>query len=217
MNRNTQQGEGRKIRDLFLTFLKIGAFTFGGGYAMIPLIKEEVVTHHKWVEEKDILDITAIAESTPGPIAINAATFIGYKVDGFAGAFASTVGVALPSFVIIFALSFVLAQFEHLRIVKYAFAGIRVGVLALIINACVSMYKQCSHDLLSYALMAMAFGLVAFAKVSVLYVILISAVIGLTVTMLQGSRVRERHTMDDARDGSVHDAADDLTGGQKHD
>ena len=87
---------------LFLTFLKIGAFTFGGGYAMIPLISREAVENHKWIEDKDILDIVAIAESTPGPIAVNAATFVGYRVGGVLGAFCATLGVVLPSFVIIY-------------------------------------------------------------------------------------------------------------------
>ena len=100
-----------KTLSLFLTFLKIGLFTFGGGYAMIPLIQRETVNHKKWISDKDILDIVAIAESTPGPIAINAATFIGYRVGGFFGAMAATVGVVLPSFTIIAAISYVLAAF----------------------------------------------------------------------------------------------------------
>ena len=96
------------IRALFLTFLKIGAFTFGGGYAMIPLIQKEVVERRKWMTDGDILDIIAIAESTPGPIAINAATFVGYKTAGFWGAVCCTTGVVLPSFLMIAAISLVL-------------------------------------------------------------------------------------------------------------
>ena len=92
------------VFQLFLTFLKIGAFTFGGGYAMIPLIEREVCTNKKWLESKDILEVVAIAETTPGPIAINAATFVGYKKAGFIGALAATLGVVLPSFFIISAL-----------------------------------------------------------------------------------------------------------------
>ena len=97
---------------LFGTFFKIGAFTFGGGYAMIPLIQREVVEKRHWIEQSDILDIVAIAESTPGPIAINTATFVGYRTGGFLGAACATLGVVLPSFAVIFALSFVLRQFQ---------------------------------------------------------------------------------------------------------
>ena len=124
---------------LFLKFLKIGAFTFGGGYAMIPLIRREIALREGWIEDKDILDILAVSESTPGPIAVNTATFVGYRLAGPWGAAAATVGVVLPSFVIIFALSFVLRQFEELPAVRYAFWGIRVAVVALVCSALVSM------------------------------------------------------------------------------
>ena len=93
----------KELWSIFLTFMKIGAFTFGGGYAMIPLIQKEAVENHKWVTDEDILNVVAIAESTPGPIAINAATFVGYQVAGFTGAVVATLGVVLPSFLIIFA------------------------------------------------------------------------------------------------------------------
>ena len=118
-----------KARQLFGTFSKIGAFTFGGGYAMIPLIQREVTERRRWLEDRDILDIVAIAESTPGPIAINTATFVGYQVCGTLGAFCATLGVVLPSFLVIYAVSFVLRQFSDLAVVQYAFNGIRAGVL----------------------------------------------------------------------------------------
>ena len=124
---------------LFLKFLKIGAFTFGGGYAMIPLIRREIALREGWIEDKDILDILAVSESTPGPIAVNTATFVGYRLAGPWGAAAATVGVVLPSFVIIFVLSFVLRQFEELPAVRYAFWGIRVAVVALVCSALVSI------------------------------------------------------------------------------
>ncbi len=170
--------KNRKVWELFVTFLKIGAFTFGGGYAMIPLIKEEVVTRKHWISEEDVLDVVAIAESTPGPIAINSATFVGYKTAGFWGSFAATLGVSLPSFVIIYIISFVLRQFESLAAVKYAFTGVRASVLALIVNALYSMYRSCPKGPVSYLLMAFAFAMVAFVNMNVLYVILICAGIG---------------------------------------
>ena len=168
----------RKYLDLFLTFLKIGAFTFGGGYAMIPLIQRETVDNHGWITNEDVLEIVAIAESTPGPVAINSATFVGHKIGGFFGAASATAGVILPSFVIIYVISFVLWQFEELKAVQYAFAGIRAGVLALIIQALVSMYRQYPKDQAAYLIMAGAFAAVALFGVNVLLVIVCCALAG---------------------------------------
>lgn len=167
--------EINKLTSLFLTFLKIGAFTFGGGYAMIPLIQKKIVEKKKWMSNDDILEIGTIAESTPGPIAINAATFVGYKTAGFAGALLSTIGVVLPSFIIIIAISFVLSQFENLQLIKYAFFGIRAGVLALIVKALHSMYVQCKKDLPAYIIMTVSFILVTFLNINVLVVIICCA------------------------------------------
>ena len=105
-----------KLWRIFLSFFKIGAFTFGGGYAMIPLIQKEAVETRKWVTDEDILEIVAIAESTPGPIAINAATFVGYRASGVIGAVFATMGVVLPSFAIIFAISYVLQEFQDIQV-----------------------------------------------------------------------------------------------------
>jgi len=177
-----------KMRQVFFTFLKIGAFTFGGGYAMIPLIQRETVERHGWISDGDILEIVAIAESTPGPIAINAATFVGYRVCGFWGALAATFGVVLPSFVVITAISYALEAFESLRAVKYAFYGVRAGVLALILRALWSMYRQCPKKAVSLAIMAAAFVLVAVVKVNVLWVIVGCAAVGLTASLLGSGR-----------------------------
>lgn len=164
---------------LFETFFKIGAFTFGGGYAMIPLIQREVVEKRRWMEQGDILDIVAIAESTPGPIAINTATFVGYRVGGFAGAGCATLGVVLPSFVIIFVLSFVLRQFQEIQAVQYASWGIRAGVLALLVKALLSMYRQCSKGGFAWMVMALAFLLAASSGIGVIYVLMGCAAAGL--------------------------------------
>ena len=176
---------------LFLTFAKIGAFTFGGGYAMIPLIQKETVEKQKWISDDDILDIVAIAESTPGPIAINAATFVGHKVCGFWGSFAATLGIVLPSFLIIYTISFVLRQFSELRIVKYAFNGIRAGVLALILKALVSMYKQFKKSLFAYIVAAAAFLAVAFLNINVILVILACALAGLVSSFVSERRANK--------------------------
>lgn len=180
--------EKAKLRELLWTFLKIGTFTFGGGYAMIPLIQKEVAEKNNWISDEDILEIIAIAESTPGPIAINAATFVGYRAAGFWGAFLATLGVTLPSFLIILAVSFVLRQFQELKAVQYAFNGIRAGVLALIARALLSMYKQCPKSAVSYVVMALAFVCVAFLNVNVLSVIAGCACIGLAASLLAERR-----------------------------
>lgn len=168
----------QNTQELFRTFFKIGAFTFGGGYAMIELIKQETVAKHHWITEEDILDVVAIAESTPGPIAINAATFIGYKIDGIKGSLAATAGVVLPSFLIIYAISFILRQFENFAGMRYAFFGIRAAVLALIVQALLSMYHACPKGKMEYILMAGAFTAVALFDCSVLAVIACAAIIG---------------------------------------
>lgn len=177
---DNENRERNHIIELFLVFLKIGAFTFGGGYAMIPLIRREVVENKKWLQEADMMDIIAVSESTPGPFAINSATFVGYQVGGFLGALMATLGVTLPSFVIILAISFVLKQFESLKIVKYAFQGIRAGVLVLILSACYSMFRQCPRNVFNYVIMLLAFVLVGFLGINAILVLIICALLGLS-------------------------------------
>ena len=180
----------QKTLSLFLTFMKIGLFTFGGGYAMIPLIQRETVENKKWIGDDDILEIVAIAESTPGPIAINAATFIGCRVGGFSGALAATVGVVLPSFAIITAISFVLAAFQDVLWIRYAFNGIRAGVLALIVKALWSMYRQSPKGIFAYLIMLGAFAAAAFLPVNVVFVILFCAAAGIVQALIIGRRDR---------------------------
>jgi chromate transporter len=183
--------KSKRYLPLFLTFLRIGAFTFGGGYAMIPLISREVVEKHKWISDDDILDIIAIAESTPGPIAINSATFVGYKTAGIFGAFLATLGVVLPSFCIILAISFVLRQFSSLKAVKYAFYGIRAGVLALLVKAWWTMYKKTPKGIVSYAIAVLSFLIVAIFDINVLYVLIGCAVVGLISSLVASRRVKK--------------------------
>ena len=180
----------KKLWQIFVTFFKIGAFTFGGGYAMIPLIQREAVDHRKWVTEDDILDIVAIAESTPGPIAINSATFVGYRAAGVLGSAAATFGVVLPSFVIILALSFVLQQFQEVRAVQYAFRGIQAGVLALLFKALWTMYKKAPKGWAAYVVMAGSFLATAVLNINVLFVIIGCAVFGLVTAMLAERRMK---------------------------
>jgi chromate transporter len=127
---------------LMLTMLKIGLFTFGGGYAMLALLENEFVSKQKWMEKDEFLDMAAIAESTPGPIAINAATYIGYKQFGILGSVFATLGICLPSFLIIYLISLFFDAFLSLTYVQYAFRGIQVCVIYLILNAGIKMFKQ---------------------------------------------------------------------------
>lgn len=163
---------------LFQTFFMIGAFTFGGGYAMVPLISHAVVEERKWIKEEDMLDVVSIAESTPGPIAINSATFIGYQVAGTLGSFFATLGVVLPSFLIILLISTILRQFQNNVWIGYAFYGIRAGVLALLISAVWNFYKVCPKGVLEYGIMLFTFLGSLFFDFSVIYLLIVCMVLG---------------------------------------
>ncbi len=186
---SNKDSRARRIWELFLTFMKIGGFTFGGGYAMIPLIQRETVEVKGWITDEDILEIIAIAESTPGPIAINSATFVGYRTAGVLGSAAATLGVVLPSFVIISLISFVLTQFQELKAVQYAFFGIRAGVLALIVKAFLTMYKKCPKGMLSYIIWVFAFACSALLGVNVMIAIGASALLGIITTLVNKRRL----------------------------
>ncbi len=185
------KGKYQQLGRIFLSFLKIGAFTFGGGYAMIPLIQKEAVEKRKWITDDDILEIIAIAESTPGPIAINSATFVGYRACGFLGSACATLGVVLPSFAIILAISYVLREFQELAAVQYAFQGIRAGVLALLFKALWSMYSKSPKGWAAYVIMAGAFLLTAILNVNVLFVLIGCALFGLLTATMAERRMKK--------------------------
>ena len=183
----------RKEWTLFLPFLKIGAFTFGGGYAMIALLENEFVERKKWIEKDDFLNMVAIAESTPGPVAINSATYIGYKIAGLFGAAAATVAVCIPSFTVIFCISLFFDQFLSLTWVSRAFRGIQVCVIYLISFAGLKMLKSIERNafntviLLSViaAMLACTVFAVSFSSV---YYILICGTAGLAIFFLKKVR-----------------------------
>ncbi|MBI9009533.1 MAG: chromate transporter [Tenericutes bacterium] len=164
---------------LFITFFKIGLFTFGGGYAMIPLIHFYAVDKFKWLGEEEFIDIIAIAESTPGPIAINSATYIGYKKYGVKGSIAATLGVVLPSLIIIILISAFLMQFKENVWVEYAFLGIRIAVSVLILNAGIRIYRKTDKDWLSYILLLFGLIVVSFDIIPIVLVILIGGIVGI--------------------------------------
>lgn len=174
------------IWEIFISLFKIGLFTFGGGYAMIALLENEYVTKRKWLEKEEFLDLVVIAESTPGPIAINASTYIGYKTAGLIGAIAGTVGMCLPSFIIIYIISLFLDSFLEISLIASAFRGIQVCVVYLILSAGVKMLKGMKRNALNISIVsAVIICMVLFALLSVnfssIFYILISASVGLAV------------------------------------
>ena len=182
---------------LFLTMLKIGLFTFGGGYAMIALLENEFVEKKKWLEKDEFLDVAAIAESTPGPIAINAATYIGYKNSGMIGSMIATLGICIPSFVIIYAISLFFDAFLSLTLVAYAFKGIQICVVYLILTAGLKMLKQMKKTtfnmiIISITLICMIVFSLFAVKFSTIFHILISGVCGIAVYLLGKIRKEEK-------------------------
>ena len=141
---------------LFITFLKIGLFTFGGGYAMLGLIQDEVVDKRHWISTDDFFEIVVIAESTPGPIAVNMATYIGYKVNKFFGAVFATIGLAIPSLIIIFVISIFYNEFLQFTVVQKAFSGIKVGVMVILITTVFKLAKQIKHNCYFYITFTLA-------------------------------------------------------------
>lgn len=167
-----------KYLKLFFEFFKIGLFTFGGGLSMIPFIQKSVVEKNKWMSEDEMIDMLAISESTPGPIAINCATFVGYRVGKIRGAILSTLGVVLPSFIIILIISLFYEKFIEVKIIKWAFLGIKAGVAALILNAGLKILKKTEHNLFSFAIMLLAIEIALFTSIHTVFVIIFGLVVG---------------------------------------
>ncbi|MBQ3064543.1 MAG: chromate transporter [Clostridia bacterium] len=184
------------VLTLFLTMLKIGAFTFGGGFAMLALLDRELVDKHGFLTHDEFMDLVVIAESTPGPVAINAATYVGYRVGGVIGALFSTLGVVLPSFSIIFLISLFFDTFLSLTLVAAAFRGIRAAVVLLILGAGVKMFRKMKKNAFSLSVMGvtlavmLTFGLFAVSFSSIFY-ILISAVLGISVYLIGSLKKKE--------------------------
>ena len=178
----------KNLLTLFLTFFKVGAFTFGGGYGMIALLEAELVGKKSWIDEDEFLDIVAIAESTPGPIAVNAATYIGSKIAGLAGSAVATLAICMPSFFIIYVISLFLDRFLGLEYVRYAFEGIRVGVVFLIFSA----GKKNAFNIAVAVTVAVAMIMVSLFSVSFssIFYILICGALGVAVYLI--GRCRER-------------------------
>ena len=179
--------------DLFMTFAKIGLFTFGGGYAMIAMIENNCVERKQWITHDEMMNIAVIAESTPGPIAINCATFTGYKKAGFLGALAATLGIIVPSFSIIYLISMFLDNFLELTLVANAFKGIKVAVGILILDAAVTMIKKMHKKKLPRVIMLCSCAIMLCINIfawnfSSISLMLIAAAVSLTVFLLNNKQ-----------------------------
>lgn len=189
MKHNTPAQEAKSLGTLFFTFFKIGLFTFGGGYAMIALLEEEFIQRRRWLDKDEFLDMTAIAESTPGPVAINSATYLGYKLAKVPGAATATVAVCLPSFLIIYAISLFFEQFTQLTVIANAFKGIQVCVIYLIFSAGVRMLKALDKSpfatcVLAAVMLVMVGLSLAGVSVSSILLILLSGAAGVAAWLI---------------------------------
>jgi len=184
------------IIELFLTFAKIGLFTFGGGYAMLSIIENICVEKKNWITHDEMMNITVIAESTPGPVAINCATFVGYKKGKLLGAIFATIGVALPSFIIIFAISMFLEGFLEITWIAHAFLGIKIAVGILILDAAIKMIKKMQKKPLQIGILLASFAVIMLVNVLKLHVssimiMLLAAVVSVAFFLLNKGKRKE--------------------------
>ena len=171
----------RELLEMFVIFARIGGFTFGGGYAMLPMLEKEIVNNKHWATEEELMDYYAIGQCTPGIIAINTATFIGYKVKGVPGAIAATLGVIAPSLVIITVIAAFISNFMELTFVNSAFAGIRACVCVLILNAVVKLAKKALVDKAAVALFVIVLGLALFTDISPAILVVLAGAAGILI------------------------------------
>ena len=178
----------KELLTLFLTFAKVGVMTFGGGYAMLPILQREVVENKGWATDEELTDYFAIGQCTPGVIAVNTATFVGQKRRGILGGIVATLGVVFPSLVIIASLAGVITTFSHLAWVQHAFAGIRVCVCVLIFNAVLKLWKGAVKDVWGLVIFLVILALSVFTKLSPIIYVLAAAVAGLLIKNLGAKR-----------------------------
>ena len=167
---------------LFLAFARVGVMTFGGGYAMIPILEREIVDRHGWASSEELMDYYAVGQCTPGIIAVNTATFVGYSVAGVSGGIMATLGVVFPSLIIITVIAGVLTNFADLPIVRSAFAAIRVCVCILILNAVIKLWKKAVTDKAAVILFLLVFILSVFLDISPIVFVLLCAIAGILLT-----------------------------------
>ncbi|MDO4594747.1 MAG: chromate transporter [Tissierellia bacterium] len=167
------------LLELYITFFKIGLFSFGGGYAMLPLLERELVDGRKWVSKEEIYDYYAIGQATPGIISVNTSTFCGYKMKGVLGAFFASLGMISPSIIIIIIIANFLKGYQNLEIVKHAFTGIRIAVCALVLNTVIKMAKNTIKDKTSLIIMLFTFVTIAFFSISPAIIVIAIGIFGI--------------------------------------
>ncbi len=179
----SRKADGVSLWALFWTFFRIGAFTIGGGYVMVPLIQRDVVDKNGWMSSEDFVDALAIVQAAPGPLAVNTAVYVGYVVRSYAGALVSMAGCILPSILVILAVAQVFSQIGSIKIVEAAFSGIRPAVVVLILSAVINIGKPIIKSRPELALSAAAFALVAFAGLSPAVAVFAAALVGVLFRM----------------------------------
>ena len=182
----------KELIELFLAFARIGGLTFGGGYAMLPMLQREAVEKKGWVTEEELMDYYAVGQCIPGVIAVNTAVFIGTKAKGLPGAIAASLGVISPSLVIIVAIAAFIQSFSEMEIVQNAFAGIRIGVCVLILSAVLKLFKKAIIDKFTFGLFAVVFALSVFTDISPILFVILSAVAGIVINVffLKGGKAK---------------------------
>ncbi len=178
--------------ELFLTFAKLGACTFGGGYAMLPFIQKEIVEKRHWATEEEIIDYYAVGQCTPGIIAVNTATFIGYNKKGVLGGICATLGIISPSLIIIILIANFLEAFASNPLLQHALSGIRIAVCVLILNAVIKLFKSGVKDCYGYLLFLSALFISCFKVIPTILIILIAS--GLGILIKQIIQKKEDHT-----------------------
>lgn len=178
----------RQLWRLFVSFFKIGLFTFGGGYAMLPMLQKEVVDKHKWATEEEVLDYYAIAQCTPGVIAVNTATFVGTSQKGAVGGAVATFAVIAPALIIITIISTLLQNFAQYTVVQHALAGVRVAVAALVVSSVIKLYKKGVKGALSNGIFAASLLLVVIFGISPIIVVAVALLLGIIVTMREAKK-----------------------------
>lgn len=178
----------KELLELFWAFCRIGGLTFGGGYAMLPMLQAEVVDKYKWATEEELLDYYAVGQATPGIIAVNTATFIGYKNKGIIGALFATAGVVFPSLVIIMIIAGLIKNFSDIQVVQYAFSGVRIVVCVLILNAVIKLWKNSVKGKLGIIIFILSFVAAALLRISPIYIVIISAIVGLLTKYKRGEK-----------------------------
>ena len=187
---------------LFIKFFKIGAFTFGGGYAMISLIHNEVVGNMEWLTDDEMNNMIVVAESTPGVLAVNTATFVGYKIAGVLGAACATLGVILPSLIIIGIISLFLDAFKELRFAMYAFEGLRAGVVLLIFDAVLKLSKKRKKDVFYYCVLILTAALSIIFSINPIFLLIGAAIAGVLYSIVANNPRR-------VKDAAPYEAGDD--------